>query len=65
MSDLTESQNKRLDKRMAPTSLFLLNSHDHAAALAPFSPAAQISGFLLTLFAAGLIVIAVERLRDR
>ena len=50
---------------MARTSLFLLNSHDHAAALAPFSPAAQISGFLLTLFAAGLIVIAVERLRDR
>ena len=50
---------------MPPTSLFFLTSHGHAAALAPLSIGAQISGFVLVLLAAGLIVLAVERLRGR
>ncbi|MGO8917660.1 MAG: hypothetical protein ACLQJR_17290 [Stellaceae bacterium] len=54
---------------MTPTALFLLSSHGHTASLAAtegqLSILAQVSGFLLILLAAGLIVTAVERLRDR
>jgi hypothetical protein len=52
---------------MPPTAIFLLSSHGHAAPLAamagPLSTMAQVSGFILVLLAAGLIVTAVERLR--
>ncbi len=65
VSALTEDRNRRLDRGMRPTALFLLSSHDHAAALAPLSLGAQISGFVLVLLAACLIVLAVERLRRR
>jgi hypothetical protein len=47
---------------MPSTASFLMNAHDHDAALAPWS-AAQISGFALVLLAAGLVAVAMERLR--
>ncbi len=52
---------------MTPTAIFLLSSHGHAAPLTgasgPMSIMVQVSGFILVLLAAGLIVTAVERLR--
>jgi hypothetical protein len=50
---------------MPSIASFLMNAHDHDAALAPWSAAAQISGFALVLLAAGLVMVAMERLRGR
>jgi hypothetical protein len=50
---------------MSTGALFLLTSHEHAVPLGPLSVGAQVSGFALVLLAAGLIVLAVERLSRR
>jgi hypothetical protein len=54
---------------MSPTAILLLSSHAHSASLAaaagaPAATLAQLTGYAFALITAGLIVMAIERVRD-